>query len=118
MGNEGEFTRKVNELTTINEKEAFLDNHDMSFIYVSTPDCSVCHALLPKLRELLADYPHISFGHVDASQVKEVAEKFLILEAPTMLFIIENKEYLREGRFVRFGFLKERLDRIYRIYDK
>lgn len=108
--------KEPTELTTISEIEAFLENHGLSFLYVSRPDCSTCHALLPKLKELLAEYPHLSFGHIDASQVEAVAEKFLIFSAPTMLLIIDQKEYLREDRFVRFALLKEKLDRIYRNY--
>ncbi len=110
--------KEVHELKDIGEVDAFLAEHALSFLYVSTPECSTCHALLPKLRELLADYPLIRFGHVDATQVEEVAERFLILAAPIMLLIVEGREYLREDRFVRFGPLQEKLDRIYQAYQE
>ncbi|MEK4439339.1 thioredoxin family protein [Paenibacillus sp. FSL K6-2862] len=110
--------KDIFQLTTVEEIDTFLENHALSFLYVSSPDCSTCHALLPKLEELLADYPLISFGHIDASKVEAVAEKFLILAAPIMLLIIERKEFLREDRFVRFGDLKEKLDRIYDQFDR
>ncbi|AWB47055.1 thiol reductase thioredoxin [Paenibacillus sp. CAA11] len=109
--------KKELKLTSIREVEAFVEQHEWSFLYVSSPDCSTCHALLPKLRELLADYPLIHFGHVDASEVPEVAEKLLILSAPIMLLIIGQREYLREDRFVRFGDLREKLDHLHHIYN-
>lgn len=109
--------KKVHELTTIGEVDAFVEHHELSFLYVSSPDCSTCHALLPKLRELLTDYPLIHFGHIDANKVKEVAERFLILTAPVMLLMIEQKEYLREDRFVRFAILRGKLDQLYRFYN-
>lgn len=110
--------KKVNELTTLKMVEEFLENHELSFLYVSTPECSTCHAILPKLRELLDQYPHILLGHIDARQVEEVAGKFLILTAPIMLLMINQKEYLREDRFVRFGRLEEKLGTIYEMYNR
>ena len=108
--------KQIQKLNTIGEVNAFVQESSLSFLYVSMPDCSTCHALLPKLQELLNDYPSISFGHVDATEVEEVAERFLILAAPIMLLLIEGKEYLREDRFVRFGLLQEKLDRIVEHY--
>lgn len=108
--------KKVNELTTLAMVEEFLKNHELCFLYVSTPECSTCHALLPKIRELLNHYPLIHLGHIDARKVEAVAEKFLILSAPIMLLIINQKEYLREGRFVRIDYLKEKLSNIYEMY--
>jgi thiol-disulfide isomerase/thioredoxin len=108
--------KKLNELTTLKMVEEFLENHEMSFLYVSTPECSTCHAILPKLRELLDVYLLIHLGHINASKVEEVAEKFLILTAPIMLLIIDQKEYLREDRFVRFNILEEKLEKIYEMY--
>ncbi|GGF70369.1 thioredoxin-like protein YdfQ [Paenibacillus albidus] len=110
--------KEVYELTAIREIEDFLQQHELSFLYISKPDCSTCHALLPKLKELLSHYPLIRLGHIDASTVEEVAGKFLILSAPVMLLIIEQKEYLREDRFVRFEELKRKLDQLYEAYTQ
>lgn len=110
--------KEVYELTTLREIENFLKDYELSFLYISKPDCSICHALLPKLKELLSHYPIIRLRHIDASKVEEVAGKFLILSAPMMLLFIEQKEYLREDRFVRLSLLKEKLDYIYQIYNE
>ncbi|MCY8939689.1 thioredoxin family protein [Peribacillus frigoritolerans] len=110
--------KKVNELTTLKMVEEFLENHELSFLYLSTPECSTCHAILPKLRELLDHYPLIHLGHIDASKVEEVAGKFLILTAPIMLLMIDQKEYLREDRFVRFDHLKKKLEQIYEMFTR
>lgn len=108
--------KEINELTTIEMVEEFLENNELSLLYFSTPECSTCHAILPKLRELLDEYPLVQFSHIDASQVKEVAERFLILSAPIMILMIDQKEYLLADRFVRFELLKEKLDQIYNMY--
>jgi len=49
--------KELHELTTMDTVEAFLEQHRMAFLYVSRPECSVCHAILPKLKELLMNYP-------------------------------------------------------------
>lgn len=108
--------KELNELTTMKMVKDFLENHEMSFLYMSTPECSTCHAILPKLRELLDNYSLIQLGHIDVTKVEEVAGKFLILTAPMMLLIINQKEYLRADRFVRFNILEEKLGSIYEMY--
>ena len=108
--------KKINELTALERVEEFLVNHELSFLYFSTPECSTCHAILPKVRELLDEYPLIHLGHIDASKIKEIAERFLILSAPIMILMIDRKEYLRADRFVRFELLKDKLDQIYKMY--
>ncbi|QDH22351.1 thioredoxin family protein [Saccharibacillus brassicae] len=108
--------KKGHDLHTARAMDEFVGQPGLRFLYVSAPDCSTCRALLPKLQELLGDYPAIEFAHVDAAEVEEVAERFLILAAPILLLLIDGREYLREDRFVRFGPLRERLDRIHELY--
>jgi len=110
--------KKIIELTSLDRVEEFLENHELSSLYVSRPECSVCHAILPKLRELLDQFPLIHLGHIDANKVEEVAEKFLIFTVPIMLLIINQKEYIREDRFVRFDRLKDKLEQIYGMYTQ
>ncbi|MCI2256472.1 thioredoxin family protein [Domibacillus sp. PGB-M46] len=109
---------KLNELTTLKMVEEFLENNEFSFLYISRPECSTCHAILYKLRELLGHYPLIHLGHIDANKVEEVAEKFLVFTVPIMLLMIDQKEYIREDRFVRFDRLKKKLDQIYDMYTR
>lgn len=109
--------KKHSELTSIEMVDEFLQQNELVFLYVSRPECSVCHALLPKIRELLEAYPMVYLGHVDANQVEEVASRFLIFTVPTMIMFVEQKEYIRADRFVRFDRLEEQLQQIYRMYS-
>ncbi|MHA7581632.1 thioredoxin family protein [Paenibacillus vandeheii] len=109
--------KKLSELTSIEMVDEFLQQNELVFLYVSRPECSVCHALLPKIRELLEAYPMVYLGHVDANQVEEVASRFLIFTVPTMIMFVEQKEYIRADRFVRFDRLEEQLQQIYRMYS-
>ncbi|PZD97160.1 thioredoxin [Paenibacillus sambharensis] len=108
--------KQTEELTTIGMADEFIRHHEMAFLYVSRADCSICHAILPKLKELLERYPLIALGHIDADQVEEVAERFLILTVPVMLLMVNQREYIRADRFVRFERLTEQLEQIYEMY--
>lgn len=107
--------KEIHQLTSLDMVEAFLEQHKLSFLYVSRPECNVCHAILPKLRELLEHYPKIQLGHINANQVEAVAARFSIFAVPTMLLMIGKKEYVRSDRFVRFDHLNQQIEQIYEI---
>src|SRR5699024_11721775 len=64
------------------------------------PHCSVCHGLLPQIKQLMGDFPEIQLGHVDASEVEKVAGRFHIFTVPVLLLFVEGKESIREARIV------------------
>ncbi|MFM9328029.1 thioredoxin family protein [Paenibacillus mesotrionivorans] len=107
--------KEVHSLSSLDMVESFLQEHQMSFLYVSRPECTVCHAILPKLRELLGSYPKIQLGHINANQVEAVVGHFSVFAVPTMLMMIEQKEYARWDRFVRFDLLNDHIKRVYEV---
>lgn len=108
--------KELVDLTSIDSIEDFISNHPLSFLYVSRPSCSVCHAVLPQLRELLTQFPLIQLGSINAESVEEVAGKYMVFSVPTLLLFVEGKEYLRMDRFVHFEQLKEKINKIYNMY--
>ncbi|MEN1986961.1 thioredoxin family protein [Paenibacillus hubeiensis] len=100
----------VLELGSIGEVHEFVQNHRLSILYVTQEDCSVCHAIYPKLLKLNDEFPEAKLGRVDAGKVKEVAGEFLIFSAPAISVFLDGKEYIREGRFVQFDDLTSRLE--------
>ncbi|WP_127590421.1 thioredoxin family protein [Paenibacillus lautus] len=109
--------KELEHLTSIEAIERFIQDHTFSFLYVSRADCSVCHAILPKLRELLTRFPSISLGHIQAEVVGEIASRYLIFTAPSLLLFVEGKEFLREDRFVQFGELERKLNNIMNFFN-
>ncbi|MCC8353205.1 thioredoxin family protein [Bacillus sp. PK3-037] len=110
--------KEVTELLSLNAIENFINRHQLSFIYISRPSCIVCHAVLPQLRELLEQFPHIKLGHVNADSVEEVAGRFSVFTVPVLLLFIEGTEFLREARFVHFEQLEQKLKRVYQLYEE
>lgn len=106
----------ITELISLDQVEEFMMNNQFSFIYISRTNCSVCHALLPQLKELLSQFPRIQLGYINADHLEEVAGRFSIFTVPVLLFFIEGKEFIREARFVHLELLEEKLSKIYNSY--
>ena len=61
----------------------------------------------------MKDYPQIHCGIVDAGDVQEVAEFFLVFTVPVLLLFVDGKEVLREARIVHVDLFREKINRIY-----
>ncbi|CAN2254162.1 thioredoxin family protein [Bacillus vallismortis] len=110
--------KEMTELHSLAVVEHFIKQHQFSFIYISRPGCTVCHAVLPQLRLLLDQFPKIALGHINADEVEEVAGRFSVFTVPVLLLFVDGTEFLREARFVHFEQLEERLKRVYQLYEE
>ncbi|AST93664.1 thiol reductase thioredoxin [Sutcliffiella cohnii] len=100
-------------LTSIEMAQEFIEQHPLSFVYVSRTNCSVCHALLPQIEELLKEFPKIEVGFINADDVEEVAGHFSIFTVPAMMLFVDGKEMIREARFVHMEELRKKISKIY-----
>lgn len=83
-------------------------------VYFSAPNCSVCHALRPKIETLFAeDFPNIKFIHIELDKSPGIAGEFSIFSAPTLLVFLEGKEFLRKVRLMSIPELQEKIERLY-----
>lgn len=102
-------------LTDINMVHQFIKKHDLAFLFISTPNCSVCHALLPQIQQMLERFPKIKLALIDAHIVPEVAGEFSVFTAPVLLLFINGKEYIREARIVHTQLLEQKITKIYEL---
>lgn len=100
-------------LYTLKEIEQFIAQHPLAFLYITTPNCSVCQGLRPQIEQILTMYPRIESRTVDASQVTETAGAFHIFTAPVLLLFVEGKEYIREARIVHTEAFEQKIAKIY-----
>src|SRR5699024_12172495 len=63
-------------LKQLNSIENFITENKLALLYISRPNCSVCHGLKPQVQELMTKYPDIQLAHIDADEVQEVAGRF------------------------------------------
>lgn len=88
--------------------EQLLGKEDPIILYFSSQNCNVCHAIFPKLMELIEDYP-VTVARINTDEQREIAGQNLVFTVPTILMINEGKEILRESRFVNFANLERAL---------
>ncbi|PAD39887.1 thioredoxin family protein [Terribacillus sp. 7520-G] len=99
-------------LQSIEAAEEFINGNGLAVLFISSPGCSVCEALLPRMEEMLQKYPNVQLGYIDAGEVQEVTGRFLAFGAPTILVFDEGKEQIREGRFIRMEDFEAKLEKL------
>lgn len=104
--------RTYQEAGTMEEAKTFIETNRFAFIYISRVDCSVCHAVLPQVQELLEDFPEIQLMKVDADQIPTVAAEFSVFTVPALLLFVDGKEMIRKARFVVMAELEHQLQQI------
>lgn len=104
-------------LTSLEEIENFIRENKLAFLYLSSPHCSVCHGLLPQVKEVLQHYPSIQTAHINIEEVPEVSGRFSVFTVPVLLLLIEGKEYIREARIVHLDQFQQKVDKIYKLMN-
>ncbi|GAA0729548.1 thioredoxin family protein [Clostridium malenominatum] len=102
-------------LNSLEEIKNFIKENRLSFIYFSSNSCSVCHVLLPKIEELLKSYPKIQLGKVEIDNVTMAAGEFFVFTLPCVLMFADEKEIIREARFISVMELEEKVDKYYNL---
>jgi len=105
------------QLYSIEETEQFIAENPLSFLYITQPNCSVCHGLWPQVQNLLEPFPQISLARIDAHEVEAIAGRFSIFAAPVLLLHIEGKEYIRKARIVHLDELEQEISRILKVMN-
>ncbi|MFA1820912.1 thioredoxin family protein [Virgibacillus oceani] len=101
------------ELTSIPQVDRFIAENQLTFLYISRNNCSVCHSLLPQVKELMNTFPEIKLGHILADDVEEIAGRFSVFTVPVLLLFVDGKEYVREARIVHMDLFADKMQRIY-----
>jgi len=96
-------------LSSILQYEQLISTQDPFILYFSTPNCNVCHSMLPKLLGEL-EYNKCDVIVIDAAVYPEIAGQARIFVAPTVLVMYEGKEILRESRFIDISKISRLLD--------
>jgi len=84
-----------------------------SFVYISREECSVCHALLPKIKKLSEKYNQATFQKIDLNECPEAAGEFMVFSIPALIIYSRGKELYRGARFFNLSELQIKLDRYY-----
>jgi len=83
--------------------------------FFSGKDCTVCHALEPKVKDLLKEkFPPVSYRSIDIKEEVVLAAQYSVFTLPVLLILIDGKE---QNRFVRSFSVSEVEEKLNRITD-
>lgn len=106
--------KKVNSLEEINE---IINSGDATILYFSSKNCSVCKVLKPKIEEELSrNFPKINFYEISCDENIEIASNFSVFSAPVILFYLDGKEFIKEGRNISINSFINSIKRPYEMF--
>ncbi len=86
-------------------------------LYFTSPECSVCKVLKPKISEMVSKkFPLIRLEFIDVTAHKALAGQFGIFTVPVLLVFFEGKEFFRKVRNISVHELEKTLERPYRLF--
>jgi thioredoxin-like negative regulator of GroEL len=107
----------MKEIHTLESLKHTIGTEKMVILYISRPNCAVCHALLPQVKEVLKEYTGIVSVHADADEIPELAGEYSIFTVPVLIVFIEGKEMMRKARFIPINELNQGLFRLVTMYE-
>lgn len=103
----------MNKVTSLDEVNECIHTNRVVLLYISRQNCSVCHALLPQIEEVLHDFPTIASIFIDADELPEIAGAFTVFTVPTILVFLDGKEMIRKSRFIPIDPLQSELKKVF-----
>ncbi|GGG93053.1 thioredoxin [Staphylococcus pragensis] len=90
----------IEQLNSIEQYQQFIETHPLAVIHVMRDHCSVCHAVLPQIQDIVNEYNHAAFGVINQSEVEAIAGELSIFTVPVDLIFLDGKEMHRQARFI------------------
>lgn len=106
----------MQEIQSFQEIEELINNTEILMLYFSTPECSVCKVLKPKVEEMVEEFPNIVLRYIDLEKIELAKGKFSVFTIPTILMFINGKEFIREARYISVEDLRNKILRYYELY--
>ena len=104
----------INSLEEIKEK---IETKEAFVFYFSSKTCSVCSVLKPKIEKEISTYfDKINFYEVKSDENVEIALHFGVFSAPTILFFLDGKEFIREGKNISINAFSKAIKRPYEMF--
>lgn len=99
---------KIENMEQLNE---LLKQDELVILYFDTKSWGVGKAVLPQLMELADEYK-VKILLIDIDKDPLIRGQYQVFSAPTVLIIRENKEMLRESKFIDFKNIKRLLENL------
>ena len=104
-------------ITTLEAYDRLIAENPAVLVYFSSPTCSVCHSLKPKVFEAAAArYEKMVCEEVDISVSPEIGARLNVLAAPTVVIFLDSKEFVRKSRAFSVDGMLDEIERPYTIF--
>lgn len=87
-------------IESIEQFHQFIQTNRLVVIHVMRNHCSVCHAVLPQIEDIVNDYSKVHFAVINQSNVEAIAGELSIFTVPVDLIFLDGKEMHRQARFI------------------
>lgn len=95
--------------STITEIDEFLEWNLLKILYISSPNCTTCAALFPKIEKIISEKKFAEIAKIEITKIPEVAGKFGVFSWPTILVFHNKKEFARFDRYARTEIFEEKI---------
>jgi thiol-disulfide isomerase/thioredoxin len=106
------------ELHSLEEFHNFIETQRLAVLHVMRDNCSVCHAVLPQVEDLVKEYDGVAFGVINQSEVEAIAGELSIFTVPVDIIYMDGKEMHRQGRFIDMQQLERQVSLMYDSLNK
>lgn len=98
-------------ISSLSELQTALHEHEAVLAFISGPNCSVCHAIHPRVEELLKQFPGVYAVEANMAEAPDISGQYTVFSVPAVLFFIQGKELFRKARFILLDELEEEIKR-------
>lgn len=102
----------TNSYEEINE---LINNNDMVLLYFSGENCGVCNVIKSKVEYILTKYSNIKSLEIKTENSREIAGQYNIFTIPGIIVYVQNKETIREARYISIEELESKIHRYYNM---
>ena len=96
-------------IESIEQFHQFIQTHRLVVIHVMRNHCSVCHAVLPQIEDIVNDYSKVHFAVINQSNVEAIAGELSIFTVPVDLIFLDGIEMHRQARFIDMDAVEHQL---------
>lgn len=96
----------------MNDIASWTSAHPLALLVATTPDCGVCDAIKPKLRELADRHPLLDLRFVDIAANPEIGGQLGIFVVPVLVLYANGQETHRLARYFSMDELESRVARL------
>ncbi len=104
------------DITSLETLTALLAEVQAAAVLFSGPACSICHAVEPRVAELLENrFPRMGYFFVDTEAHPKAASAHQVYTIPTLVIFFEGKEVQRFARAFGIGQIAQCIERPYEL---